>query len=81
MRHRFLWSRGRIEARQNSLSRAAVKRTQERGALWIVYPKGQSRITESTVILGGRAAGLKDVKVVSFSSTQTALKFVRPLKA
>jgi hypothetical protein len=28
----------------------------------------------------GRAAGLKDVKVVSFSSTQTALKFVRPLQ-
>jgi hypothetical protein len=58
-----------------------VPRLKERGALWIVYPKGQSRITESTVILAGRAAGLKDVKVVSFSSTQTALKFVRPLKA
>jgi hypothetical protein len=55
-------------------------RLRERGALWIVYPKGQSQMTESTVILAGRAAGLKDVKVVSFSPTQTALKFVRPLK-
>jgi len=55
-------------------------RFKERGALWIVYPKGQSRISESAVIQAGRAAGLKDVKVVSFSSTQTALKFVRPLQ-
>jgi hypothetical protein len=57
-----------------------VPRFKERGALWIAYPKGQSRISESAVILAGRAAGLKDVKVVSFSSTQTALKFVRPLQ-
>lgn len=52
----------------------------ERGALWIIYPKGQSQISESSVILAGRAVGLKDVKVVSFSPRQTALKFVRPLK-
>jgi hypothetical protein len=57
-----------------------VLRFKERGALWIIYPKGQSRISESAVIQAGRAAGLKDVKVVSFSSTQTALKFVRPLQ-
>ena len=57
-----------------------VPRLKERGALWIIYPKGQPRIPESSVILAGRAAGLKDVKVVSFSSTQTALKFVRPLQ-
>jgi hypothetical protein len=56
-----------------------LPRLNERGALWIVYPKGQSHIPESSVILAGRAAGLKDVKVVSFSPTQTALKFVRPL--
>lgn len=57
-----------------------VPRLKERGALWIVYPKGQSRIPESGVILAGRAAGLKDVKVVAFSPTLTALKFVRPLR-
>jgi hypothetical protein len=60
--------------------RDIVPRLKERGALWIVYPKGQSRIPESGVILAGRAAGLKDVKVVSFSPTLTALKFVRPLR-
>jgi hypothetical protein len=57
-----------------------IPRLKERGALWIVYPKKQSHIPESAVLSAGRAAGLKDVKVVSFSSTETALKFVRPLK-
>jgi len=48
-------------------------------ALWIVYPKGQKHITENDVLAAGRQAALKDVKVVSFSSTHTALKFVIPL--
>jgi len=48
-------------------------------ALWIVYPKGRKEITELDVISAGRKAGLKDVKVVGFSSTQTALKFVIPV--
>jgi hypothetical protein len=50
-------------------------------ALWIVYPKGQKTITENDVIAAGRKAGLKDVKVVGFSATHTALKFVLPLAA
>ena len=49
-----------------------------RGALWVVYPKGQKAITEMQVLEAGRAAGLYDVKVVSYSTTHTALKFVRP---
>lgn len=48
-------------------------------ALWIVYPKGQKHITEGDVLSAGRKAGLKDVKVVGFSATHTALKFVIPL--
>ena len=48
--------------------------------LWIVYPKGQKTITENEVIAAGRKAGLKDVKVVGFSTTHTALKFVIPLE-
>ena len=48
-------------------------------ALWVVYPKGQKPITENDVLAAGRKAGLKDVKVVGFSPTQTALKFVIPL--
>lgn len=49
-------------------------------ALWIVYPKGQKEITETDVIAAGRKAGLKDVKVVGFSPTHTALKFVIPVE-
>ncbi len=47
-------------------------------ALWIVYPKGQKTITESTVRTAGLKAGLTDIKVVGFSATHTALKFVIP---
>jgi hypothetical protein len=47
-------------------------------ALWIVYPKGQKHITENDVLAAGRKCGLTDVKVVGFSSTRTALKFVIP---
>ena len=49
-------------------------------ALWIVYPKGQKQITENDVLATGRKTGLKDVKVVGFSPTHTALKFVIPVE-
>jgi hypothetical protein len=49
-------------------------------ALWVVYPKGQKSITELDVIGAGRKVGLKDVKVVGFSATHTALKFVIPVE-
>jgi hypothetical protein len=48
-------------------------------ALWIVYPKGRTEITERDVLKAGRAAALKDVKVVGFSATHSALKFVIPV--
>jgi hypothetical protein len=48
--------------------------------LWIVYPKGKKEMTETEVISAGRKTGLKDVKVVGFSPTHTALKFVLPLE-
>jgi hypothetical protein len=48
------------------------------GALWIVYPKGRQEIKEQQVLDTGKQAGLVDVKVVSFSPTHTALKFVVP---
>jgi hypothetical protein len=49
-------------------------------AMWVVYPKGQKHIAEMDVIGAGRKAGLKDVKVVGFSATHTALKFVIPVE-
>lgn len=48
------------------------------GAVWVVYPKGRKEITENEVLQAGRNVGLKDVKVVRFSETHTALKFVVP---
>jgi hypothetical protein len=48
------------------------------GALWVLYPKGSTLIREAEVIHAGRSAGLKDVKVASFSLTHTGLKFVIP---
>jgi hypothetical protein len=47
-------------------------------ALWLVYPKGQAAITEADVRSSGLKAGLVDIKVVGFSATHTALKFVLP---
>lgn len=49
-------------------------------ALWVVYPKGKKEITENDVVSTGRKAGLKDIKVVGFSATHTALKFVLPVQ-
>ncbi len=49
------------------------------GAIWVVYPKGKQHIREADVMAAGKAAGLVDVKIVSFSDTHSALKFVIPL--
>ena len=38
------------------------------GALWVVYPKGVTAIREIEVLHAGRDAGLKDIKVASFSA-------------
>ena len=51
------------------------------GGLWVVYPKGVQTIREIEVLEAGRAAGLKDTKVASFSPTHTALRFVIPVAA
>jgi hypothetical protein len=48
------------------------------GAIWAVRPKGVPEVSEATVMNAARGAGLVDVKVVRFSETHTAEKFVRP---
>jgi hypothetical protein len=55
------------------------KRLQPAGAIWVLRPKGIAAITEGDVMRGGKDAGLVDVKVVRFSDTHTAEKFVIPL--
>jgi hypothetical protein len=49
------------------------------GAIWVVYPKGQTHIREIDVISAGKASGLVDNKVVRFSETHTALRLVIPV--
>jgi len=59
------------------------------GALWVIRPKASSEaaksggpaVTERAVMAAGKTAGLVDVKVVSFSPTHTAEKFVIPVAA
>jgi len=51
------------------------------GALWVIRPKGRPEISEMAVMRAGQAAGLVDVKVVSFSPTHTAEKFVIPVRS
>jgi poly(3-hydroxybutyrate) depolymerase len=60
---------------------AAWSRVAAGGALWIVYPRGVRAVTENDVLAAGRALGLLDVKVVRFSETHTALRFVTPRAA
>lgn len=54
---------------------ASIKRD---GAIWTVTPKGKGGIRDTDVMATGKAAGLVDVKVVSFSDTHSANKFVIP---
>lgn len=60
---------------------ALKKYLKPNGALWVVRPKGRPEISEMAVMAAGKAAGLVDVKVVSFSHTHTAEKFVIPVSA
>jgi len=59
---------------------ATLKRSMtQNGALWVIRPKGRPEISERAVMDAGKAAGLVDVKVISFSPTHTGEKFVIPL--
>jgi hypothetical protein len=54
----------------------ALKRN---GAVWVVHPKGSRVVREADVLAAGLEVGLVDNKVVSFSGTHTAHRFVIPL--
>jgi hypothetical protein len=51
-------------------------RIQPGGAVWAVFRKGRKEFNENDVMRLGLESGLVDVKVVRFSETHTALKFV-----
>ena len=56
-----------------------VPRLKADGVLWTLRPKGSKQLTEAEMMRAGQAAGLVDVKVVSFSDVLTAEKFVVPV--
>ncbi|MEA2682509.1 MAG: hypothetical protein QOK05_837 [Chloroflexota bacterium] len=51
------------------------------GSLWLIRPKGKGTpVSESVAMRAGLDSGLVDVKVVSFSDTHSALKYVFRLR-
>lgn len=55
-----------------------VQTLSERGALWVVSRKGKAAtVKDVQVMAAAKAAGLVDNKVVGFSDTLSALRFVR----
>ncbi|MFT4251601.1 MAG: DUF3052 family protein [Caulobacter sp.] len=60
----------RLEDIQNVLA--------DKGAIWIVSQKGKGApLKDTDVLTAARGVGLSDTKVCGFSSTHTALRFVR----
>ena len=47
-----------------------------KGAVWVVYRRGRKDFNENDVLRLGLESGMVDVKVVRFSETHTATKYV-----
>jgi hypothetical protein len=59
---------------------AMAQRLDPAGALWVIRAKGRGApITERESMAAGKQAGLVDVKVVSYSDTHSAEKYVIPI--
>jgi hypothetical protein len=59
---------------------ALAGRIRPNGAIWVVSRKGKAAtLRDVDVMEAGRATGLVDNKVVSFSATHTSLRLVIPL--
>jgi len=59
---------------------ALAKRLQPAGALWLIRAKGRGApVSEAESMAAGKRAGLVDVKVVSYSETHSAEKYVIPI--
>jgi hypothetical protein len=49
------------------------------GAIWIVYPKGSTAVTEREVLTAGRTLQLTDNKVAKVDEVLTSVRFVIPV--
>jgi hypothetical protein len=66
-----------VESPSDMTRLAALKETIARdGAVWVVYRKGRKDFNENDVLRLGLESGMVDVKVVRFSGTHAATKFV-----
>lgn len=66
-----------VSAPEHMTQLSALKEQIKRnGAVWVVYRKGQKVFNENDVLRLGLESGMVDVKVVRFSDTHTATKFV-----
>jgi hypothetical protein len=70
---------GAVDAKELVRLATLKKSLKQNGALWVIRPKGRPEISERAVMDAGKAAGLVDVKVISFSPTHTGEKFVIPV--
>ena len=72
-----------VRSRDDLKKLAAMKsRLVPTGALWLIREKGKTAVvSEMESMAAGKRAGLVDVKVVSFSETHTAEKYVIPTAA
>jgi hypothetical protein len=69
-----------VESTKDLAKIGGLERSMARnGAAWIVFRKGRKDLREADVIEAGVASGLVDNKVVRFSDTHTALRFVIPV--
>jgi len=59
----------------------ALKATVERGAVWVVHPKGPAGIADTTIFEKAKTLDLAYTKVARVSETHTAEKLVRRKKA
>jgi hypothetical protein len=75
----FLRARQRANLQRLKTLRRSLK---SNGAIWVLWKKGSkdpADVKESEVMAAGKAQGLVDVKIASFSDELSALKFVIPV--
>ena len=72
----FLFADSQSKLRRVKTARNSIR---PNGGVWVIWPKGRPQMNENHVRAAAKAAGLVDVKVVSYSPTQTGLKLVIPV--
>ena len=70
--------RRRDASTPSTASRSCCRILDRNGAIWTVTPKGKGGIKDTEILARIRPFGLVDVKVVAFSATHSANKFVIP---